>query len=86
MIINNRNIELASDNVYTKLGLILMSKKGLKSVANLQKKKVTHHNPNVDLVSNQILTSINGHNSVTDLQNTTLYNPNIDVNVYTKFD
>ena len=37
MMIYNRNIELASDNVYIKLGLILMSKKGLKSVANLQK-------------------------------------------------
>ena len=37
---------------------------------------------------NEILTSIKGRNSVANLQNLTLYNPNlntINVNVYTKF-
>ena len=36
---------------------------------------------------NEILTSIKGRNSVVNLQNLTLYNPNLDiiyVNVYTK--
>ena len=36
----------------------------------------------------EILTSIKGRNSVPNLQNLTLYNPNLDiinVNVYTKF-
>ena len=40
------------------------------------------------LSGNEILTSIKGHNSVANLQNMTLYNPNIDlVNaiVYTNF-
>ena len=40
------------------------------------------------LRGNEILTSIKGCNSVTNLQNLTLYNPNldiIDVNVHTKF-
>ena len=40
------------------------------------------------LSGNEILTSIKGRNSVANLQNLTLYNPNIDtinVNVYTKF-
>ena len=40
------------------------------------------------LSGNKILTSINGRNSVTNLRNLTLYNPNLDiinVNVYTKF-
>ena len=39
------------------------------------------------LSGNEILTSIKGHNSVANLQNLTLYNPNLDiitVNVYTK--
>ena len=37
------------------------------------------------LSGNEILTSIKGHNSVANLQNMTLYNPNLDlinVNVY----
>ena len=37
---------------------------------------------------NEILTSIKGHNSVANLRNLPLYNPNLDiinVNVYTKF-
>ena len=37
---------------------------------------------------NKVLTSIKGRNSVANLQNLTLYNPNLDtinVNVYTKF-
>ena len=37
---------------------------------------------------NKILTSIKGHNSVANLRNLPLYNPNLDiinVNVYTKF-
>ena len=37
---------------------------------------------------NQILTSINGRNSVANLQKTIIYNTNIDLvndNVYTKF-
>ena len=37
---------------------------------------------------NKILTSIKGRNSVVNLQNLTLHNPNLDiiyVNVYTKF-
>ena len=41
-----------------------------------------------DIKGNEILTSIKGRNSVTNLQNLMLYNPNldiIDVNVYTKF-
>ena len=41
------------------------------------------------LSGNKILTSIKGCNSVANLRNLTLYNPNldiIDVNVYTKFD
>ena len=40
------------------------------------------------LSGNEILTSIKGHNSVTNLRNLPLYNPNLDiinVNVYTKF-
>ena len=40
------------------------------------------------LSRNEILTSIKGHNSVANLQNLPLYNPNLDiinVNVYTKF-
>ena len=40
------------------------------------------------LSGNEILSSIKGHNSVANLQNMRLYNPNldlIDVNVYTKF-
>ena len=40
------------------------------------------------LSGNEILTSIKGRNSVTNLRNLTLYNPNLDiinVNVYTKF-
>ena len=40
------------------------------------------------LSGNEILTSIKGRNSVVNLQNLTLYNPNLDiiyVNVYTKF-
>ena len=40
------------------------------------------------LSGNEILTSIKGHNSVVNLRNLTLYNPNLDiiyVNVYTKF-
>ena len=40
------------------------------------------------LSGNQILISIKGRNSVANLQNLTLYNPNLDiinVNVYTKF-
>ena len=40
------------------------------------------------LSGNEILTSIKGRNSVANLQNLTLYNPNLDiinVNVYTKF-
>ena len=40
------------------------------------------------LSGNKVLTSIKGCNSVTNLQNLTLYNPNLDiinVNVYTKF-
>ena len=40
------------------------------------------------LSRHEILTSIKGHNSVANLQNVTLYNPNLDiiyVNVYTKF-
>ena len=39
------------------------------------------------LSGNEILTSINGHNSVANLRKMTLYNPNLDlinVNVYTK--
>ena len=39
------------------------------------------------LSGNEILTSIKGHNSVANLRNLTLYNPNVDtinVNVYTK--
>ena len=41
------------------------------------------------LSGNEILTSIKGHNSVANLRNLPLYNPNLDifnVNVYTKFD
>ena len=40
------------------------------------------------LAKNEILISIKGHNSVANLRNLTLYNPNLDiinVNVYTKF-
>ena len=40
------------------------------------------------LSGNGILTPIEGHNSVANLRNLTLYNPNLDlinVNVYTKF-
>ena len=40
------------------------------------------------LSGNEILTLIKGRNSVSNLQNLTLYNPNLDtinVNVYTKF-
>ena len=40
------------------------------------------------LSGNKILTSIKGRNSVANLQNLTLYDPNLDlinVNVYTKF-
>ena len=40
------------------------------------------------LSGNEILTSIKGHNSVANLRNLPLYNPNLDiinVNVYTKF-
>ena len=40
------------------------------------------------LSGNEILTSIKGRNSVANLQNLKLYNPNLDiinVNVYTKF-
>ena len=40
------------------------------------------------LSGNEILTSIKGRNSVTNLRNLTLYNPNLDiisVNMYTKF-
>ena len=40
------------------------------------------------LSGNEILTSIKGHNSVANLQNLPLYNPNLDIingNVYTKF-
>ena len=40
------------------------------------------------LSGNEILTSIKGHNSVANLQNLALYNPNLDiiyVNVYTQF-
>ena len=40
------------------------------------------------LSGNEILTSIKGHNSVANLQEMTLYNPNLDlinVNVHTKF-
>ena len=40
------------------------------------------------LSGNEILTSIEGRNSVANLRNLTLYNPNLDninVNVYTKF-
>ena len=41
------------------------------------------------LSGNEILTSIKGRNSVVNLRNLTLYNPDLDiiyVNVYTKFD
>ena len=41
------------------------------------------------LSGNEILTSIKGHNSVGNVQNLPLYNPNLDiinVNVNTKFD
>ena len=40
------------------------------------------------LSGNEILTSIKGRNSVANLRNLTVYNPNLDtinVNVYTKF-
>ena len=40
------------------------------------------------LSGNEILTSNKGRNSVANLRNLTLYNPNVDtinVNVYTKF-
>ena len=40
------------------------------------------------LSGNEILTSIKGRNSVANLRNLTLYNPNLDninVNVYTQF-
>ena len=40
------------------------------------------------LSGNKILTSIKGRNSVANLRNLTLYNPNLDtinVDVYTKF-
>ena len=40
------------------------------------------------LSGNEILTSIKGHNSVANMRNLTLYNPNLDiinVNGYTKF-
>ena len=40
------------------------------------------------LSGNEILTPIKGHNSVANLRNLTLYNPNLDIiyaNVYTKF-
>ena len=40
------------------------------------------------LSGNEILTPIKGRNSVANLRNLTLYNPNIDIiyaNVYTKF-
>ena len=40
------------------------------------------------LSGHESLTSIKGHNSVANLQNLPLYNPNLDlinVNVYTKF-
>ena len=40
------------------------------------------------LSKNQILTSINGRNSVANLQKTIIYNTNVDLvndNVYTKF-
>ena len=40
------------------------------------------------LSGNEILTSIKGHNSVANLRNLTLYNPDLDiiyVNMYTKF-
>ena len=40
------------------------------------------------LSGNEILTSIKGHNSVVNLGNLSLYNPNLDIiysNVYTKF-
>ena len=56
MMIYNSNIKLANNNVYTKFGLILMSMKGLKPVANLQ--KTIHHNPNVDLVNNNVNTKL----------------------------
>ena len=41
------------------------------------------------LSGNEVLTSIKGRNSVANLRNLTVYNPNLDlinVNVYTKFD
>ena len=40
------------------------------------------------LSGNEILTAIKGHNSVANLQNMMLYNPNLDLvnaNVYTNF-
>ena len=40
------------------------------------------------LSENEIMTSIRGHNSVANLRNLPLYNPNLDIingNVYTKF-
>ena len=40
------------------------------------------------LSGNEILASIKGHNSVANLRNLPLYNPNLDIingNVYTKF-
>ena len=40
------------------------------------------------LSGNEILRPIKGHNSVANMQNLTLYNPNLDlinVNVYTKY-
>ena len=41
------------------------------------------------LMGNEILTSTKGYNSVANMQNIVLYNPNLDVinvNVYTNFD
>ena len=66
MTIYNPNVDLVSDNLYTKFGLILSihcqdieqklltSIKGRDSVANLR--KMTVYNPKVDLVNDNVYT------------------------------
>ena len=63
MLLNNPNVDLVNDNVYTNMvkfcpfkilskNQILLSIKGCNSVANLQKMML--YNPNVDVVNDNV--------------------------------
>ena len=82
MTLYNPNVDLFNDNVHTNeiLSMIMCIRTKFGRILSIHSQ---------DTVQNQILTSIKSRNSVANLQNMTLYNPNVDLvndNMYIKFD